>query len=112
MVQPPSSVSFITCGSKSSGTPVGFGDLTGCLRSFFTYAPSMRQYPLSQYRSRDGLRIVVIKLLGLRITSSRPKEPRPLRALILPVRSRERMGRKVDELLVIKQNPLAVRYRV
>ena len=43
MVTPPSSVSFITCGSKSSGTPVGSGNLTGCLRSFFTCAPLMRK---------------------------------------------------------------------
>jgi hypothetical protein len=52
MVKPPSSVSSITSGSKSSATPVGSGDLTGCLRSFFTCAPPMRKYPLSQYRSR------------------------------------------------------------
>ena len=55
MVQPPSSVSFITCGSKSSGTPFGSSDLSGCLRSFFACAPPMRKYPLSQYRSRDGI---------------------------------------------------------
>jgi hypothetical protein len=40
MVKPPSSVSFITCGSKSSGTRVGSNDFA-FLRRFFTCAPSM-----------------------------------------------------------------------
>jgi hypothetical protein len=55
MVKPPSSVSFITCGSKSFGTPVGSSALPGCLRSFFTCAPFIacveRLSLLSQYRS-------------------------------------------------------------
>ena len=54
MVQPPSSVSSITCGSKSAGTPVAFSDFS-FLRSLFTTSPPMRKYPLSQYRSRDGI---------------------------------------------------------
>jgi len=60
MVKPPSSVSFITCGSKSSGTLFGSGDLSGCLRSFFTCAPLMRKHPLSQYRSRMDCRILLL----------------------------------------------------
>lgn len=79
-MHPPSSVSSITSGSKSSGTPVGSSDLSGCLRSFFTCAPLMRKHPLSQYRSRDGLRFVVIKLFGLHFSSSQPSEPRSQRA--------------------------------
>ena len=79
MVQPPSSVSSITSGSKSS-TPVGSGDLSGCLRSLFTTSPPMQKYPLLQYRSRDASRIVVIKLFGMHFSSSRHEEPRSLQA--------------------------------
>jgi hypothetical protein len=101
MVHPPSSVSSITSGSKSSGTPLGTSDLSGCLRSFFTCAP-IRKYPLSQYRSWDVSRIVVSKLLGLRITSSRHEEPRFLRARILFPRHRDRMGAQAGQCPVIR----------
>ena len=67
-------------------------DLSGCLRSLFTTSPPMRKYPLLQYRSRDVSRIVVIKLLGLRITSSRPEATASLRARIFSPRQRDRKG--------------------
>src|SRR6202021_2525969 len=38
----------------------GSSDLSGCLRSFFTCAPSMRKHPLSQYRSWHGIAHFVV----------------------------------------------------
>ena len=93
MVQPPSSVSSITSGSKS-GTPFGSSDLSGCLCSFFTCDPPMRKYPLSQYRSRDGTAHCCYQLFGLHFASSRPQGAQSVTppALRLPVIRAEPRG--------------------
>jgi len=80
MVHPPSSVSFITSGSKSTGTPFGSSDFSGCLRGFFTCTPTKRKHPPHSTAVGMELRIVVVELFGLHFSSSRHEEPRSLRA--------------------------------
>ena len=96
MVHPPSSVSFITSGSKSTETPFGSSDFSGCLRGFFTCTPTKRKHPPHSTAVGMELRIVVVELFGLHFSSSRHEEPRSLQARSCSSTSARPQGRKAD----------------